>query len=259
MKKQAFVASIAVILGLILVPFFTLVLKVLKVSNNLWVLIGISIFASGFFVLLGIWISPYFSRIKPGWDFGSARDAHEKLASLIPPNTKIKEIIFVAYTANSAYRLMEVFDKKNCKVDHLRMLLRNPISLASGEGKKGTVPNDKTQIDNRLSQMRAHLLGDVLKKRLGMDRVPQLEVKFLDGEPVLRGMVIDGKKGFFSIYTKRGDPGIIDYSATKSATLRLSTDGGYEEKILTDFMDWFNLVWEYGSKTIADDVLDKML
>jgi hypothetical protein len=256
MKKQAFAALTAAVLGLILVLFLTLVLKV---SNNLWVLIGISIFVSGFSALLGIWISSFFPGDKHAWDFGSARDAHEKLASLVPPNTRIKEIIFVAYTANSAYRLMEVFDKKNCKVDRLRMLLRNPISLALGEGKKGSIPNDKTQIENRLSQMRAHLLGDILKKRLGMQQVHQLEVKFFDGDPVLRGMVIDGKKGFFSIYTKRGDPGIIDYSATNSATLRLSTDGGYEEKILTDFLDWFNLVWEYGSKTITEDVLDKML
>jgi len=256
-KKQAFGALTAAGLGLLLVLVPTLLFK--STINNLWVLIGISIFASGFSAFLSLRVSVLFDRFKHGWDFGGARDAHQKLASLVPQNANFKEIVIAAYTANSAYRLMEVFDKMNCSVDRMRILLRSPVSLACGEGKEGKIPNHKTQIDNRLSQMRAHLLGDIKKRRLGWKKVDRLEIRFFDGEPVLRGMVIDGKKGFFSIYTRRRDQETVDYSATNSATLRLSTDGGYEEKILTDFLEWFDLVWEYGSLTYAEDVLDKIL
>jgi len=257
MKKQAFGFLIAAGLGLILVLIPTLIFK--SSLNTLWVLIGISIFASGFAAFLSYGIVFFSDRIKHGWNFGSARDAHQKLASLLPQHAKFKEIIISAYTANSAYRIMEVFDKKNCDVDRLRVLLKNPVSLASGEGKEGVIPNDKTQIDDRLSQMRAHLLGDIYKKRLGLKRVDQLEIKFYDGDPVLRGMVIDGVNGFFSIYTMRKGSEAVDYSATQSAALRLSMDGGYEENILVDFMNWFNLVWEHGSKTLKEDILNKIL
>jgi hypothetical protein len=257
MKKQAFGFLTAAGLGLILVLFPTLIFK--SSLNNLWVLIGISIFASGFAAFLSYGIVFFSNRIKHGWNFGSAREAHRKLASLFPINKKFNEIIIVAYTSNSAYRMLELFDERNCFVERLRVLLRSPVSLMSGEGKEGAIPNNKTQINNRLSQMGAHLLGDIIRRRLGMDRVHKLEIKFYDSEPVLRGMVIDGKKGFFSIFTKRKDSKAIDYSATNSATLRLSGDGGYEEKILVDFIEWFNLVWEYGSKTYDEEVLDKML
>jgi hypothetical protein len=257
MKKQVLCALTAALLGLISVIVLSLVFQ--SAVNNLWVLIGISVFVSCFSAFLSLWGSPFFSRFKQGWDFGNPRDVHQKLAALIPENKKLNEIIFVAYTANSAYRLMEIFEKRNCNVERLRILLRSPVALASSEGKAGSIPNAKVQIDHRLSQMRTHLLGDILKKHLGMQRVHRLEVKFFEGEPVLRGMVIDGKKGFFSIYTKRQTPGIIDYSANNSAALRISDDRGYEGKILSDFLDWFNLVWEYGSKTITDDVLDKIL
>ena len=257
MKKQALGALIAAGLGLLLFLVPTLLFK--STINNLWVLIGISIFASGFSAFLSLRVSSLLDRFKHGWDFGSARDAHQKLASLVPRNSHFKEIVIAAYTANSAYRLMEVFDKMNCSVDRLRILLRNPVPLACGEGKEGKIPNDRTQIDNRLSQMRAHLLGDIYKRRLGLKRVDRPEVKFFDGEPVLRGMALNGKMGFFSIYTRRRDQETIDYSATSSATLRLSTDGGYEEKILRDFLEWFDLVWEYGSITHPEEVLDKLL
>ncbi|MCP4152521.1 MAG: hypothetical protein GY757_32595, partial [bacterium] len=225
----------------------------------LWVLIGVSVFVSFFSVFLSYGIMFFFGRRTQDWDFGSTRDAHQKLASIISRDEAIKEMIIVAYTSNSAYRMLELFDKKNCKVDRLKILLRNPVTLLSGEGKEGAIPNDASQINNRLSQMRAHLLGDISRKRLGIERVKKLEIKFYDGEPVLRGMVIDGNKGFFSIYTSHKDLDTIDYSATGSATLRLSTDGGYEEKILTDFVTWFNLVWEYGGKRFDESTLEKLL
>lgn len=193
------------------------------------------------------------------WNFGSAGDAHQKLAAMAPKNKKFAEILIIAYTSNSAHRMLELFDKMNCDVERLRVLLRNPASLSSGKGEKGAIPNDKVQITFRLSQMRAHLLGDIFRRRRGMKRVHELEIKFYDGEPVLRGMVIDGKTGFFSIYTADTDSDAVDYSATNSAALRLSSDGGYEGKILADFVNWFNLVWEYGSKTFTKDDLDEII
>ncbi len=257
MNKQAFGALIAALLGLVLVFVFTQVVK--TASDNVWYLIGISFFASSLSAFLSVWLSTFWDRIKHGWDFGSAREAHRKLVSLVPQNGRFKEIVIAAYTSNSAHRMLELFDERNCFVEKLRILLRSPVALVSGEGKEGAIPNDKVQINNRLSQMSAHLLGDIMRRRLGMERVHKLEIRFYNNEPVLRGMVIDGKKGFFSIFTKRGDAKTIDYSATRSATLRLSKDGGYEGKILADFMNWFNLVWEHGSIAYDEKVIDNIL
>lgn len=257
MNKQALAALIAAILGLILVLALTLVFNIK--ANSVWRLIAVSLFASGLSAFLSCWLSGFLDRIKHGWNFGSARDAHRKLASLLPRNNKFNEIIITAYTANSAYRMLELFDERNCFVERLRILLRNPVALVSGEGKEGAIPSDKAQINNRISQMSAHLLGDILRRRLGMERVHKLEIRFYNNEPVLRGMVIDGKKGFFSIFTKRRDTKAIDYSATNSATLRLSADGGYEGKILKDFMNWFNLVWEHGSETFDEKTIENIL
>jgi hypothetical protein len=257
MKRQAVGFLLAAVLGLVLVLVLTQVFK--AALSNLWVLIGISLFASGFSAFCSYGIVFFSDRFKHGWDFGRARDAHRKLASIVPKNTNFKEIIIVAYTANSAYRMLEVFQKKNCHVERLRMLLRSPISFLKSEDKKGMIPHENIQIDHRLIQMRAHLLGDIKRKRMGMGRVDKLEIKFYHSEPVLRGMVIDKKMGFFSIYTRVRDLDAVDYSATHSAALRLSKDGGYEEKILVDFIDWFNLVWEHGSVALEKDILDVLL
>ncbi|MCP4156055.1 MAG: hypothetical protein GY757_50510, partial [bacterium] len=136
-KEQEYKALISATLGLIVV----LISSLSFILDNLWVLIGVSVFVSFFSVFLSYGIMFFFGRRTQDWDFGSTRDAHQKLASIISRDEAIKEMIIVAYTSNSAYRMLELFDKKNCKVDRLKILLRNPVTLLSGEGKEGAIPN----------------------------------------------------------------------------------------------------------------------
>lgn len=258
-NKQALASLMAVLLGLLLVLVSTQLFE--AGSGSLWVMIGIALFAAGASAFFSVLLWSYFARKKPGWDLGNTRDAHLKLESIVPSNATFNDIAIVAYTANSAYRLLEFLERKNCYAKRLRVLLKSPVSLLNGrkDGKpvEGKIPNHQSQMDTRLNQMSAHLSGDLLRKQQGVKRVEKPEIKLYTGDPVLRGIVIDGKMGFFSIYTAhKSHPEIIDYSATGSATLRLSMDGGYEEKLLADFVKWFGLVWEHGSHPPREEDLN---
>lgn len=258
MKKQ----MIGYIISYIMSAIAGIILVVSNIPQNIILAaVGGVIFLAAVIGMIHCHLAPQSLKSKDIEKKGFNREAHLELEPFIRNKKQVEEIIIIAYTANGAYHALDIFKKHRCHVKETRILLRNPLDIKAGEGDPCAIPNTPAQVKIRLKQMEVHLLDHILNINLE-DGIflNRPKVRFYNGVPVLRGIIIDGEQGLFSIYTEReNSQQNVDFSATSSVTTNkvviLSRNGGSEERIMIDFIRWFNLVWEHGSNSYSEEEL----
>lgn len=212
--------------------------------------IGAGLVTASVSALLATYVGPLVMKwLRPDWDFQSINKAPQYLARLLPGGKRIREVIVVAYSAEIAQHLLQPLADKNCSVDHLKLLIRDPRRLVKDIDEAGSIPRRPDRVSYRLKEISVAVCSNLLAGRRGAEAVKGIrECRLYAGQPVLRVVVIDREIGYFSIYSQR-QPRIegVDWSATDSHVLRLSKNGGYEERLLTDVLKWFDTIWEDGS------------
>lgn len=256
MQTKEVSAVIAGLLGLA----FMIISLLLSPGANMLTDIGKALLVSGLASLIALTVAPKIvSIIKPKWYFGDINEAPQHLLKLLNGKQQVDEIIVVAYCAVVAQSLTKPFEDKGIKIRNLKMLLRNPEFIINGSNKPGEIPNSPGRIRGRLNDM-AVALGNILDKHLGMNVVENLHIKLYSSQPMLRCVIVNGEYGFVSFYSLRHTTSDeVDWSGRHNKVLRLSKDNGYEEELLKNILNWFDVVWEHGSVLIKpEELLNKI-
>ena len=188
-------------------------------------------------------------RERSPWLYASTGGAIEEYAVNIP---EVEEVIFVGYISKMLSENLRAL-RRSWRIKKMRLLLRDLDSVDPKA--EGELPNSGDSLNKRVEQG-TYALEDILDGA-GQHRIDHLEVHHTRSIPCLRAFIVKFKDvkghitevGFVSFYKKREHgPGKLDLSARNSPVLRLSRENRYEEALLQSFLNWFEFIWESGSR-----------